>query len=478
MNAPTGRPVWYLLTLHWLSLTGAALVTTAGISWLFVLPLQTRGHADNPYVGIVVFLILPAIFFAGLALIPIGIQLQKRRVREAFGETSFDRKRALVRLAWFLGVTTVLNVIIGTQFTYRAVKHMETPQFCGQSCHVMNPEFAAYVNSPHSEVECVECHVAPGAAGWIASKTAGIRQLFETIGKTHPRPIPSALESNHLVPATQTCENCHWPQKFGSVRLRVINNYAEDEKNTLTQTVLMMMVGGSKFAGIHGMHFGPGIHIRYAAADAKRQTIPWVEYRNTATGRVEIFLSEGATQDAVSNLPRYEMQCVDCHNRPTHTFESPERGMNNALSLGEIATGLPYIKKKGVELLKASYNSNQEASEKLPMALVNFYRQNYPDLYAKESQVVQEAARTVLAIYSRNVFPDLKVDWGTYPNNLGHTEFPGCFRCHDGSHTTTDGSSISQDCKSCHEPLAMDEASPEILKTLGIEERISRAQKK
>src|SRR5215469_4755254 len=212
MNAPTGRPVWYLLTLHWLSLTGAALVTTAGISWLFVLPLETRGHVDNPYVGIVLFLILPAIFFAGLALIPIGIQLEKRRVRQAFGETSFDRKKAFVRLAWFLGVTTVLNVIIGTQFTYRAVKHMETPQFCGQSCHVMNPEFAAYVNSPHSEVECVECHVAPGAAGWVASKTAGIRQLFETIGKTYPRPIPSALESDNLVPATQTCENCHWPQ--------------------------------------------------------------------------------------------------------------------------------------------------------------------------------------------------------------------------------------------------------------------------
>lgn len=477
MNESTRRPVWQLLTLHWLSLVGAALVTTAVISWLFVLPLQARGHASNPYVGIVVFLILPLIFFAGLALIPIGVYLGKRHLQSSLAN-AFDRKAVLRRVLWFLGVTTVLNVLIGTQFTYRAVKHMETPQFCGQSCHSMRPEFAAYADSPHSEIECVECHVAPGAAGWIASKTAGIRQLFETVGNTYQRPIPSALESGNLVPATQTCENCHWPQRFGSVKLRVINSFAEDETNTRTQTVLMMMVGGSKFAGIHGAHFGPGIHIRYAAEDAKRQTIPWVEYRNTIIGRFEIFASEGAGADGLGNLPKYEMQCVDCHNRPTHTFESPERGMNNALSLGELPTGLPFIKKQGVELLKASYGSNIEAAEKLPMALVGFYKQNYPDLYATRSQDVQSAAQAVLRIYNRNVFPDLKVGWGTYPNNLGHTEFPGCFRCHDGAHTTTNGKTIAQDCSSCHQLLATDEASPEILKTLGIEERISKSQKK
>src|SRR5215472_9345181 len=233
MDTATRRPVWQLLTAHWLGLVGTALITTAGLSWLFVLPLQLRGHTSNPYVGIVVFLILPVVFFAGLALVPLGIYFENRS-RPVGGERAFDRKAALRRLAWFLAVTTVLNVIIGTQLTYRAVKHMETPQFCGQSCHVMNPEFVAQQNSPHSRLECVECHVAPGAAGWVASKTAGIRQLFETIGKTYPRPIPSALESDNLVPATQTCENCHWPQKFGSVRLRVINNYGEDEKNTLT----------------------------------------------------------------------------------------------------------------------------------------------------------------------------------------------------------------------------------------------------
>jgi nitrate/TMAO reductase-like tetraheme cytochrome c subunit len=218
MNDTSKRPAWFLLTQHWLSLLGVALVATALISWLFVLPQQIRGHVDNPYVGIVVFLVIPAIFFTGLLLIPVGVYLSKRQIRGGLAEVTFDRKLALQRVAWFFGATTLLNILIGTQVTYRAVEHMETPQFCGGTCHTMNPELAAYQNSPHSRVECVECHVAPGAAGWISSKTNGIRQLVETVLNTYPRPIPSALESNRLVPATETCENCHWQQKFGGVR--------------------------------------------------------------------------------------------------------------------------------------------------------------------------------------------------------------------------------------------------------------------
>jgi nitrate/TMAO reductase-like tetraheme cytochrome c subunit len=478
MDTRDSRPVWYLLTLHWVSLAGVAIVTTAVLSFLFVLPLQVRGHVDNPYIGIIVFLILPVLFFVGLVLIPVGIYLGKRRLEKGLVSREFDRKDTIRRLAWFFGITTLLNVVIGTQLTYRAVEHMETPQFCGQACHSMSPEFAAYQNSPHSRVECVECHVVPGAAGWIASKRAGTRQLIETIFNTYRRPIPSALESNRLVPSAETCENCHWPEKFGSARLRVVTSYAEDEKNTRTQTVLMMMVGGSKFAGIHGKHFSPGIQIRFAAADSKRQSIPWVEYRNKNTGATRTFVSEGAKPDSYKNLPVYEMQCVDCHNRPTHTFELPERGMNNALELGELPDTLPFIKKKGVELLKTNYGSQQEVAEKLPAALAEFYKRNYPDVYSKRSQDVQSAAQSILAIYNRNVFPDLKVTWGTYPNNLGHTDFPGCFRCHDGSHSEAGGTAITQDCTVCHELVAIDEASPEILKTLGLEARISKVQKK
>ena len=477
MNSSTERPAWFVLTQNWVSLAGVFLVTTAGISWLFVLPLQIRGHVDNPYIGIIVFLILPIIFFAGLALIPIGIYISRRHIRRGLTEPAFDRRAALQRLAWFFGITTLANVLIGTQVTYRAVEHMETPQFCGATCHTMHPQFAAYQNSPHSRVECVECHVGPGAAGWVSSKAAGTRQLIETVFNTYRRPIPSALESNRLVPARETCENCHWPQAFGGVRLRVFNKYADDEANTRTQTVMLMLIGGGKIAGIHGAHVGPGIHIRYAASDGKRQTIPWVEYRDENSGKTLTFAASDSTPDSIKTLPKYDMQCVDCHNRPTHTFDLPDRAMDKAMALGEIPVTLPYIKKKGLEALKENYPSSKQANEQLPASIVSFYQKNYPDVYGKRSQDINQGAQAVLAIYNRNVFPDMKVTWGTYPNNLGHMDFPGCFRCHDGSHTTPDSVAITQDCNACHEPLAMEEASPEILKSLGIAERISSIQK-
>jgi nitrate/TMAO reductase-like tetraheme cytochrome c subunit len=477
MNDTNNRPAWFVFTQHWVTLVGVALVTTAGISWLFVLPQQIRGHVSNPYIGIILFLILPIVFFAGLALIPVGIYLSRSRIRKGLSSPTFDRKAALQRLAWFVGIVTVANVIIGTQVTYRAVEHMETPQFCGATCHTMNPELAAYKNSPHSRVECVECHVAPGASGWVSSKMNGARQSVETVLNDYPRPIPSALESNRLVPARETCENCHWPQKFAGVSLRVINKYGDDEANTRTQTVLMMMVGGTRLAGIHGAHFGPGVHIRFAAADPKRQTIPWVEYRNSQTGENRTFATSDASPDSVKGMPKFDMECVDCHNRPTHTFDLPEKAMDKALALGEIPVTLPFVKKKAVELLKADYSSNKDASDKISAAFINFYQQTYPNIYANRGEDIRNASQAVVAIYNRNVFPDLKVTWGTYPNNLGHMDFPGCFRCHDGGHTTSDDKTITQDCNTCHEPLAMDEASPEILKTLGIAERISAVQK-
>lgn len=474
---PTRRPVWYLLTLHWLSLTGVALVATALISWLFVLPQSIRGHAANPYLGIVSFLILPVIFFAGLALIPIGIYLARRQLRKGVAEAEFDRKKIFRRVGWFFAVTTLLNILVGTQVTYRAVKHMETEQFCGATCHAMKPEFSAYRNAPHSKVECVECHVVPTQAGWIRSKMAGTRQLFEVVLNSYPRPIPPALESDRLVPSRETCENCHWSQKFADVRLRVINKYAEDEANSRTQTVLLMMIGGSKTSGIHGSHFGPGIHIRFGTNDQSRQTIPWVEYRNTTTGKVETFVSSDSGDDPSKTLSKYDMQCVDCHNRPAHSFDLPDRAVDKALAFGDIPASLPFIKKKSVELLRTHYSTSQEADDQLPRNLISFYQQTYPDLYSHRSQAINQAANAVLAIYNRNVFPDLKVSWGTYPNNLGHIDSPGCFRCHDGSHTAAGDKTITQDCNSCHQLLSTDETSPEILKTLGITERISEIQK-
>ena len=365
MNPTVKTPGWFVLTRHWVSLLGVALIATAAISSLFVVPQGIRGHASNPYAGIVLLVVLPVIFFSGLALVPLGIYLSKREIRKGLAGATFDRKAALRRLAIFLGATTVFNVLLGTQITYRAVKHMESPQFCGATCHTMKPEFAAYQNSPHSRVECVECHVAPGAAGWVASKTNGVRQLLQTISNTQPRPIPSALESNRLVPARETCENCHWPDKFSGSSLRVFPKYAEDEGNTRSETVLLMMIGGKNIPGIHGSHFGPGVRIQYAPSDPARQTIPVVEYSNTVTGESRTFASPNAPKSAM----KYEMQCVDCHNRPTHAFDLPERALDKAMAGGDIGVTLPFIKKKALEVLKTVYGSNEEAGVKIPAAL-------------------------------------------------------------------------------------------------------------
>lgn len=472
------RPALILLTGHWLSLLGLGLIVTALISWLFVLPLQVRGHVENPYIGILVFLIIPLIFFAGLALVPIGITLARRRLRARLASETIDRRDALRRLAVFLAATALLNIIVGTQLTYRAVNYMESATFCGQSCHVMLPEFTGHAEGAHAGIECVACHVAPGAAGWVESKMAGTRQLIEVMLDSYPRPIPSALESNRLVPAKQTCEECHSPNLFGSVRLRVIPSFADDEANTPSYTVLNMLIGGRVLPGIHGAHVGEGIEIRYAVADDKRQSIPRVEYHNAASGEMRTYLAADTSAAQTAGLPMHTMQCVDCHNRPTHPFDLPERAVDKALASGALPATLPFIRKQGVEILKANYATPAAAAQQIPAAVADYYRQTYPDVFAARAADIAVAGRAVLALYNRNVFPDLKVTWGTYPNNLGHTDFPGCFRCHDGSHSTADGAqTITQDCTTCHVPLALSETSPEVLKTLGIDATVSALRK-
>jgi len=460
-----GRSIFVLLTSHWLTMAGVALVTLAGFSWIFVLPASLRGRVDNPYIGLLVFIAIPAVFFAGLILIPIGIALGKRRVTQQLA-TLPDRHTALRRAGIFFAVMTAANVVIGSQLSYRAVEHMDTVQFCGQSCHVMKPEFTAHLMPPHQQVACATCHVGQGTTCWLKAKMAGTRQLFEVIFNSYPRPIESALESNRLVSSVETCEQCHARQKYIGPRLRVTSKYQPDESNSRTETILTMLVGGGALGGIHGAHMGPGVHIRYAAQDKKRQTIAWVEYRNADTGATRTYMAGDAK--AGSSLPVFEMQCVDCHTRAAHRFEDPDRAVDQALADGQIAATLPFVKKTGVLLIQANYQSDADAAQKIPAGLIGFYQRTYPDVAAKRGPEIQAAAAALLAIYQRNVFPDLKVTWGTYLNNLGHVDSPGCFRCHDGGHSTAAGQTISQDCDICHKAVAVDEASPEVLTTLGL----------
>jgi hypothetical protein len=473
---PRKRPLLVMMTSHWLSMLGLFLVITALVSWLVILPIQGRG-GPNPYIGIVVFVVVPILFVAGLLLVPLGIYLARRRIHDSLGgEATIEPGVAWRRLGLFFGVTALVNALVVSLVTYRAVHQMETVQFCGQTCHVMTPQAKAHPVSAHARLACVECHVGEGARGWVESKAAGTRQLFEVAFDSYPRPVPSPLASGRLVPTRETCEHCHNPEQFAPARLRVISRFAEEEANTETQTVLTMMVGGSRYGGIHGKHYGPGVEIRFAAADAQREKIPWVEYRNTNTGETRVYKTDAG--GSVSSAPKILMQCVDCHNRPAHTFSPPDRALDAAFAVGMLPTTLPYLKKTGMEALKATYASSEEAARRIPEAIEGYYKQSHPEIYASRAADVQSAARHVAEIYSRNVFPDLKVTWGTYRNDIGHEASPGCFRCHDEQHATSEGKTITMDCAACHEAIAVEEASPEVLKTLGLAGRMSALRKK
>ena len=472
------RPGLVLLSGHWLTRLGLCLVITAICTWLFFLPSGLPEHGENPYKGLIVYLGLPALFFLGLVLAVLGVVVGRRRIQERLQAGTVHRETALRRLVLFLALTLGANLIIGSQATYRAVHYMDTPQFCG-SCHSERPEFVAHQDSNHASVACAECHIAPGQKGWIEAKMNGTRQLWREVRGTYSKPCPPALASGLLVPSRETCVHCHWAEKIVGSRLVLSPSYASDEGNTPSYTVLLMLVGGARMPGIHHAHFAAGVEIRYAASDAKLETIPWVEARDTKTGEVRTYLAEGTKPEQAAALPKHMMQCVDCHNRPTHDFPLPERALDRALALGQVPSDLPFIRKEGLAVLKAGYATSAEAAKRIPAAIEAYYAQAYPQLAAERRADVAAAGRALLALHDRNVYPDLGVAWGTYPNNLGHTDSPGCFRCHDGSHTTADKKfTISQDCGACHTVLAQEEKSPEILKTLGVSDRIAAMMKR
>jgi hypothetical protein len=463
-------PLAYLAS-NIVSLIGVVLVTTASILWLLTFPAYWHGEASTPYIGILLFLALPSVFLLGLLLIPIGIALNTWKRRKAGDRGPFlPRGGELRKLAIFVGLTTMVNLLMGSQFSYRAVTYMDTDSFCGKACHtVMDPEHTAYSHSPHARVSCTECHIGPGASFFVKSKLSGVGQLFAVAFHTYPEPIPTPVEA--LRPARETCEQCHWPQHFGGEKFFIHTEYAPDEQNAAATTVALMKIGGRSFSGsvgIHGAHVN-GADMRYIATDRQRQVIPQVTYTD-AQGKVTIFNSTDTkvTPEELAGGEHRDMDCMDCHNRPTHIFQVPERAVDLAMTQGSISPQLPFIKKEAVEVLRRNYPDRTTATREIAASIENFYRTSYPQTYAADSALIKNAIGTIQSLYQQNIFPDMKITWGTYPNNLGHTDFPGCFRCHDGNHTSADGRTISNDCATCHDLLAVSEKNPKILTELGM----------
>jgi len=456
-----------------ISLAGGAITTAAGITMIGYWLVEIFGRPnDNPYLGIIFFLLLPALFIGGLILIPVGLFLRRRKLRQAgqipaeFPKVDLNDRIFRHGLDIVL-VATILNLLVVSVASYRGASYMDSPQFCGQSCHVMHPEFTAYKIAAHSHVACVECHIGSGAEAYFSAKVNGTKQILEVTFDRYPTPIPSPVES--LRPARYTCEGCHTPARFVGERLLVKSSFADDAQNSETQTVLVLHLGGldglSHLTGIHGVHLG---HIEYVATDFSRTTIPWVERQN-GDGSETVF----TTLPAGSGVPAGErrvMDCIDCHNRAAHPFVTAEEALNQAMSDGPVSPELPWIHKEGLVLLQASYASQDEARVKIPQQLEAFYRSEHPEVLATKANLVKRAGEGLVMLYSQNVFPFMKVTWGTHPNHIGHMSYPGCFRCHDGNHTAKDGTTIPQDCSTCHNLLAVDESKPKVLADLAIQQ--------
>jgi len=316
----------------------------------------------------------------------------------------------------------------------------------------MKPEFVAYQDGPHSRVTCVQCHIGPGASWFARSKVSGTRQVFAVTLKTYSRPIPSPVQN--LRPARDTCEQCHWPEKFHGDVVRKVYEYGDDEKNTESVTTLNVHVGGGSerlgvATGIH-WHMNVANEVEYIATDDKRQVIPYVRLKDRF-GNVREYVAEGTTPEQLAKGERRRMDCMDCHNRPSHPMAATaERAVDQAIARGEIPRTLPFVRRESVKALKASYPSEGAATEAISRSLRDFYRTEHQDAYMTKRQDVEKTVVAAQRIFSRNVFPEMNVQFGTYANNIGHMDFPGCFRCHDDNHKSKDGKTINQECDTCH----------------------------
>ncbi len=457
-----------------ISLAGGAITSAAGVTMVGYWLVELFGRPnDNPYLGIIFFLLLPAVFIAGLLLIPVGVFIRRRKLLKAglipavFPKVDLNDRIFRHGLDIVL-VATIVNLLVVAMASYRGAAYMDSPQFCGQSCHVMNPEYAAYTVSAHSHVSCVECHIGSGAASYFQAKVNGTKQLVEVAFDRYPSPIPSPVMN--LRPAREICEGCHTPARFIGEKLLVKSSFADDEKNTESQSVLVLHLGGrdslSHLTGIHGIHLG---HIEYVTADPTRTNIQWVQKRND-DGSVTEFTASAIAGKGVPQGERRVMDCIDCHNRASHTMQTAEDALNRAMAEGAVSPDLPFVHKKGLELLKANYATEAEARAKIPAGLAEFYRAEHPEVLAAKADLIKASGEGLVAIFTHNVFPDMKVTWGTHPNHIGHMSYPGCFRCHDGDHTAKDGKAITQDCAACHNLLVVDEAKPKVLSDLGIQQ--------
>jgi len=452
-----------------------AVVALGNILFLFFIDLTSR-H-PSPYVGILAYMVAPAFLVLGLALVIWGTLYTRHRRLTAAGVSPYLRfdfsdpsQRGAMAFFFAFIIVFVGMSVVGS---YKAYNFTDSVGFCGQLCHsVMNPEFTAYQQSPHARVVCVDCHVGAGATWYVKSKLSGGRQVFKTLLNTFPRPIPTPVKN--LRPASETCEACHWPKKFFGAQLKVFNHYDSDEKNTPLQVRLLIKTGGGDPAagepeGIH-WHVDPSNEVTYVAADEQRQNIAYVRVKD-AQGAVTEYYAKDSTlpKDQIAKADKRHMDCVDCHNRPTHIYTSPEVSVDRSFTAHRLDISLPFLKQQAIAALTGKYDTTDAAMQGIAKAIGNFYATKYADLARTKQPEIHAAIDEVQSIYKLTFFPEMKLDWRTHPNNIGHIYFPGCFRCHDGNHVSPEGKVIRKDCDLCHTVLVEQEKAVNIASLPGVE---------
>jgi hypothetical protein len=446
-------------TRHPVTSIGVALTTLSAALFLLLWGLHTTGYAENPYLGLYAFVAIPLVFIIGLLLVPVGIVLGRRRLSRGLPISPWPRidlnSPRILRLGLAVAVLTLVNLVIVGVAGYEAVHWMDSPRFCGQMCHTpMEPHFVQWSGASHARVPCVSCHVGSGAVSFANAKREGARQLWTVMTGTYARPIPTPV--SNMRPARQTCEQCHWPDKFTGDRIRVIHEFADDAESTESRTTLRLRVGsGGERSGVPtGIHWHmyAGHRVEYIATDESRETLP-VVVLTLPDGTVKQYVADGVDPKTVQGQRR-QMDCIDCHNRASHPFTaSPEQAVDGALTYGRIDRRLPFVRREAVLALKAGGQTKDEAIASIGRHLQGFYRANHPAVLAERKAELDRSVAAVQELYRRFVFPSMNVTWGTFPNQAGHTTSTGCFRCHDDTHKAADGSVIRQDCELCHEQL-------------------------
>ena len=427
---------------------------------LFTLLLMFSFKSPSPYIGIFSYMVFPAFFTLGVFIFLYGMRRESIRRRqlgvdEALPYPRLDLNDPKTRKTFSYAIIGGSFLAILLAFiSYHAFLYTETVSFCGQLCHtVMQPEYVSYKASPHARVPCVDCHVGAGASWYVKSKISGARQVLAVMLNTYPRPIPTPIEN--LRPARETCEECHWPAKFFGTQLMQIPHFRYDERNTPEQISLGIKTGGGsgqlgENAGIH-WHMITENKVHFIATDRKEQEIPWIRStRQDGTEDVYITTDYKGDPEELASREKREMDCMDCHNRPTHIYEPPDAAVDKAMASYFISRTLPWVKKVVVDALVVDYPSREKAVEGLRTEIATFYRDKYPNVYKSRKADVDKAIDTAINIYDQSVFPDMKVNWKTYATNIGHRNWPGCFRCHDGKHVTKNGKVLTTECTTCH----------------------------